>query len=61
MLIDDVELPNGSYSPSDIQDYLEHIIKKYEIVTNNHLVRISVNKIENRITFKVKRGISQNF
>ena len=29
------ELPDGSYSVSDIQDYFEHIIKIYEKVTDN--------------------------
>ena len=29
------ELPNGSYSVLDIQDYFEYIIKKYEKVTDN--------------------------
>ena len=27
---DKFELPDGSYSVSDIQDYIEYIIKKYE-------------------------------
>ena len=30
--------------------------KKYETVTDNSAVRIYVNKIENRITFKIKSG-----
>ena len=29
------ELPNGSYSVSDIQDYFEYIIKKHEPVTDS--------------------------
>ena len=29
------ELPDGSYSVLDIQDYFEYIIKKYEKVTDN--------------------------
>ena len=44
------------YSVSDIQDYFEYIFKKYEIVTDNRLIMIYVNKIENRITFKIKTG-----
>ena len=44
------------YSVSDIQDYFEYILKKYEIVTDNRLIMIYVNKIENRITFKIKTG-----
>ena len=27
---DEFELPDGSYSVSDIQDYIEYIIKKHE-------------------------------
>ena len=53
---EEFELPHGSYSVSDIQDYFENIIKKHETVNNNPSVRIYVNKIENRITFKIKTG-----
>ena len=53
---DKSELPDGSYSVSDIQDYFEYIIKKHGTVTNNPLKRICVNKTENRITFKIKTG-----
>ena len=51
---DKFELPDGSYSISDIQDYFMYIIKKHETVTNNPPIRIYVNKIENRGTFEVK-------
>ena len=54
------KLPDGSYSISDIQDYFEYILKKHaeNIVKNicNIYVKIYVNKIENRITFKIKTG-----
>ena len=30
---DEFELPDGSYSLSDIQDYIEYIIKKHEKLT----------------------------
>ena len=46
------ELSDGSYSLSDTQDYFGYIIKKYETIANNSPLRIYVNKIENRITFK---------
>ena len=49
-------MPNGSYSVSDIQDNFKYIIKKHETVTDNPSIRIYVNKIENRITFKIKAG-----
>ena len=50
------ELPDGSYSISDIQDYFKYIIKKHETVTDNPPIRIYVNRMENNITFKVKTG-----
>ena len=53
---EEFELPDGSYSVSDIQDYFEYIIRKHEIVTGNSLVRIYVNKTGNRITFRLKTG-----
>ena len=33
---DELELPDGSYSISDIQDYFEHILKKMEKMLINH-------------------------
>ena len=45
------ELPDGSYSVSDIQDYFEYILKKHGENIDNPSVKIYVNKIENRITF----------
>ena len=50
------ELPDASYSVSDIQDYFEYIIKKHETVTDNPSTTIYVNKIENRITFNIRTG-----
>ena len=47
------ELSDGSYSVLDIQDYLQYIIKKHKTFTVNPLVRIYVNKIENRIMYKI--------
>ena len=49
-------LPNGSYSVSDIQDYFEYINKKHENIADNPPVQIYVNKIKNRIVFKIKTG-----
>ena len=51
---EEFELPDGSYSVSDIQDYFKYIFKKHETVTDNPSIRIYVNRIENRITFKTK-------
>ena len=53
---DEFDLPDGSYSISDIQDYFEYIIKKYETIANNSPLQIYVNKIKNRIVFKTKTG-----
>ena len=50
------DLPDGSYSISDIQDYFEFIIKKHERLTENPPVQIYPNKIKNRIVFKIKSG-----
>ena len=47
------ELPEGSYSVSNIQDYFEYILKHGENI-DNPSVKIYVNKIENRITFRTK-------
>ena len=53
---DTFDLPDGSYSISDIQDYFEFIIKKHETLTENPPVQIYLNKIKNRIVFKKKNG-----
>ena len=55
---DKFELPDGSYSVSNIQDYFEYILKKHGENIDNPSVKIYVNKIENRITFKIKNGYS---
>ena len=52
------ELPYGSYSVSDIQDYFECISKKHGEDIDKPSVQIYVNKIENRVTFKIKNGYS---
>ena len=49
-------MPDGSYLISDIQDYFEYILKKYHENIDNPSIRIYINKIENRITFKIKTG-----
>ena len=43
------ELPDGSYSLSDIQNYFEYIIKN-KISIYNPAIRTYVNKIENRLS-----------
>ena len=44
------DLPDGSYNISEIQDYIEYIIKKHETIGKN------ANTINNRIVFKIKSG-----
>ena len=49
-------IPDGSYSISDIQDCFEYIFKKHGGRTVNPSIKIYINKIEKRITFKIKTG-----
>ena len=42
------------YSVSNTQDYFEYILKKHRENIDKPLVKIYINKIENRITFKIK-------
>ena len=53
---EELELPDGLYSISDVQNYFEYIFKKHEEETVNLSITIYINEIENRITFKIKTG-----
>ena len=53
---DKFDLPDGSYSISDIQDYFEYVIKKHETIDVNLPMQIYPNKIKNRIVLKIKTG-----
>ena len=53
---DTFDLLDGSYSVSDIQDYFEFIIRKHETLTENAPIKTYLNKIKNRIAFKIKTG-----
>ena len=55
---DEFELPDGSYSASDIQDYFEYILKKHGEDIDKPSIQIYVNKIENRVMFEIKNGYS---
>ena len=48
---EEFELPNGSYSISDIQDYFEHMLKKHGEKTVNPSIGIHIikKKIESRL------------
>ena len=53
---DEFDLPDGSYSVSDIQHNFEYIIKEHETVADNSLIQIYISKIKNRVVFKIKTG-----
>ena len=48
------ELPDGSYYFSDIQDYIEYIIKKHETLTTIPPIHVYINRINNRLVFKIE-------
>ena len=50
------DLPYGSYNTSEIQDYIEYIIKKHETIGENAPILVYANTINNRIVFKIKTG-----
>ena len=56
MWSEEFELPDGSYSVSDIEDYFEYCLKKRRESVDNPSIRMYINRIENRITFKIKNG-----
>ena len=50
------ELLGGSYSVSDIQNYIECIIKNHETLTTIPPIHVYINKINNPLVFKIKDG-----
>ena len=40
----------------ELQDYFEWIMKKHDTFTDDPAIRRYVNKIENKITFRIKKG-----
>ena len=55
---DKFELRDGSCSVSNIQNYFEYILKNHGENIDKPSAQIYVNKIENRVTFKIKDGYS---
>ena len=51
---DEFNLLDGSYNVDQIHDYLKYIIEKHETIADNPPGQIYVNKIKNRIVFKIK-------
>ena len=52
---EEFKLPDELYSVLDIQDFYNSILKKHEKIIDNHSIIIYVNKIENRITFRINK------
>ena len=50
------DLLDGLYNISEIQDYIEYIIKKHKAIGENAPILIYANSINNRIVFKIKSG-----
>ena len=50
------DLPDGSYNISEIQDYIEYVIKKHETIGENAPILIYASTINNRIVSKIKSG-----
>ena len=50
------DLPDGLYNISEIQDYIEYIVKKHETIGENVPILIDAKSISNRILFKIKTG-----
>ena len=55
---DKFELPDGSYSVSDIQDCFKYILKKHRENIDSPSVKIYINNIEKRTTFRIENGYS---
>ena len=49
-------MPDGFWSVSDIQDYIKYIIKKHETLTTIPPIHVIINRINNRLVFKIKNG-----
>ena len=47
-------MPNGSYSVSEIQYCIKYIIKKHETLTKIPPIHVYINRINNRLVFKIK-------
>ena len=53
---DEFVFSGGSYSVSDIQDYIACIIWKHETLPTNPAIRICINRINKRPDFNIKDG-----
>ena len=55
---DEFELPDSSYSVSDIHGFIEFSTKKYKTLTTVPPIHVYINRINNRFMFKIKDDIS---
>ena len=53
---DEFVLADVSYSVSDIQDYIEYIIKKHRTLTTIRSIHVYIKRINNRLVFKIGDG-----
>ena len=53
---DEFEVPDGSYSVSNIQDYVEYVTKKHETLIIVPSIHVYINRVNNRLLFKIKVG-----
>ena len=54
---DEFDCPDGSYSVSDIQNYIEYIfLKKHETLATIPPIYVYINRIKNRLVFKIENG-----
>ena len=53
---DEFELLDGSYSVSDIQEYIEYIIKKHETLRTISPINVYIHIVNNRLVFEIKDG-----
>ena len=51
-----IKLPDGSYSVSDIQDYIKYILKKHETSVTTTSSHVYINRTNNRLVFEIKDG-----
>ena len=58
---EEFELPDGSYSISDIQDYFEYILKKHSESVDNHQLEYTLIKLKIKLRLKLKMDIILNF
>ena len=54
---DEFELHDVSCSVSDIQDYINYIIKKHETLPINPPIHIYINRINHSLIFKIKHEL----